>query len=46
MIVSAPEFKFESVEQKRVLTDFIKAPVHIDQQIIDNIENYIGINYK
>jgi hypothetical protein len=46
IIVSDPEFKFESVEQKQVLSDFIKAPVHIDQRIIDNIENYLSINYN
>jgi hypothetical protein len=46
IIVDDPEFKFESDEQKKVLADFIKAPVYIEQQIIDYIENYININYK
>jgi hypothetical protein len=46
IIMSDPEFIFENAEQKQVLSDFIKAPVHIDQRIIDNIENYINTNYK
>jgi hypothetical protein len=41
-----PDFKFESAEQKKALSDFIKVPQSIDQRIIDNIEKYINVNYK
>jgi hypothetical protein len=41
-----PDFKFESAEQKKALSDFIKAPQSIDQRIIDNIEKYINVNCK
>ncbi|MCL1937829.1 MAG: hypothetical protein FWF52_05490 [Candidatus Azobacteroides sp.] len=41
-----PEFKFENAELKKTLSDFIQAPLSVDQRIIGNIENYINNKYK
>ncbi|MDR0603929.1 MAG: hypothetical protein LBG80_06470 [Bacteroidales bacterium] len=45
-MINDPNFKFESIKQKQALSDFVNTPLHIDQQIIDDIENHIMLNVK
>jgi len=46
-IMNDSDFKFENAETKKMLSDFIQAPLVIDQRIIDLIENkYINAKYK
>ena len=45
-IMNDSNFKFEKSEQKKVLSDFIQAPVVIDQQIMSQIETYFSVKYK
>jgi hypothetical protein len=45
-IINDPNFKFESAEQKRIVSDFVNAPLYIDQQIIVDLEKHIMLNIK
>ena len=40
------DFNLKNNEMKKTLSDFIVAPISVDQQIIDYIENYINVKYK
>jgi hypothetical protein len=45
-IMTDPNYKFESIEQKKTLSDFIQSPISIDQQTISYLENYINVKYE
>jgi hypothetical protein len=45
-ILNDSDYKFESAEIKKALSDFIQAPVSIDQRIIDKVDDYINVKYK
>ena len=45
-IMSDAIFIFENDEQKKAISDFIKAPVSLNQHIVDHIEDFIKVNYK
>ncbi|MDR3286841.1 MAG: hypothetical protein LBT27_05310 [Prevotellaceae bacterium] len=45
-IINDPNFKFESIEQKKAISDFVNAPLYIDQQIIGDLEKQVMLNIK
>jgi len=45
-IMNDSDFEFESAEQRTELSNFIQAPVVIDQRIMGQIENHFNVKYK
>ena len=45
-VMSDSNFKFGNAEIKKALSDFIQAPIVIDQQTMDFVEDYINVKFK
>jgi hypothetical protein len=45
-VMTDSNFTFKSVKQKNAISDFVKAPMSIDQLIVDEMENHIILTIK
>jgi hypothetical protein len=45
-ILNDTDYKFENAEQKKVLSEFIQAPVSIDKSVMSKVEEYINVKYN